>query len=190
MMKRLSVALSTLLLLAAAPAISQNVGTIDVEQAVISLKSISHDDALEGIWFYDTDRATVSIERSQLDARQRSYIIRAIDVPDCSIAPGTIVGQISESAVNGTFNVVFFESETDKSTTNHCVASLAENNAAMQFRRPDVNIRVRFNVSRILPSLFRALSIGVEPKGVELPFGMRKIYPSSYHRSPLDLRCL
>ena len=133
---------------------------------------------IEGIWEYPDEMITVLIEHfeSPRFSRKIKYRIVLIDSEDMSLLPGTVIGYIAESADNHKFY-----SEHDGMRLfgpGKCVATLTDNNTSLIFKKNSLKVRLRFNLSRFLPKLFRFISIYPSVKEEVLPVGFNKIYPA------------
>ena len=137
---------------------------------------------IEGIWEYPDEMITVLIEHfeSPRFSRKIKYRIVLIDSEDMSLLPGTVIGYIAESADNHKFELWLY-SEHDGMRLfgpGKCVATLTDNNTSLTFKKNSLKVRLRFNLSRFLPKLFRFISIYPSVKKEELPVGFNKIYPA------------
>lgn len=137
---------------------------------------------IEGIWEYPDEMITVLIEHfeSPRFSRKIKYRIVLIDSEDMSLLPGTVIGYIAESADNHKFELWLY-SEHDGMRLfgpGKCVATLTDNNTSLIFKKNSLKVRLRFNLSRFLPKLFRFISIYPSVKKEELPVGFNKIYPA------------
>jgi len=133
---------------------------------------------LEGIWYYPNEEMTVGIERYR-GKRNIGYRIILLDSPDINLVPGTVIGYIAASAVDSKYQLWLY-SQRDKVTLKkplECVATLNREATTFTFDPPRWKVKVRFNIARFLPTLFRGVSIVPEKTGETLPVGFRKIYP-------------
>ncbi len=132
---------------------------------------------LEGIWYYPNEEMTVGIERYR-GKRNIGYRIILLDSPDINLVPGTVIGYIAASAVDSKYQLWLY-SQRDKVTLKkplECVATLNREATTFTFDPPRWKVKVRFNIARFLPTLFRGVSIVPEKTGETLPVGFRKIY--------------
>ena len=59
------------------------------------------------------------------------------------------------------------------------MATLSTNNTTLTFEPHKWRVKVRVNLARFLPRLFRSVSITPEKEKETLPEGFRKIYPAA-----------
>ena len=137
---------------------------------------------IEGIWEYPDEMVTVVVERftSPQFSRKLKYRIVLIDSEDLSLLPGTVIGYIAESADDSKFELWLY-SEQDESNLfgpGKCIATLKDEGTSLIFKRSSLKTRIRFNLTRFLPKLFRFISISPYIDKEELPVGFSKIYPA------------
>lgn len=133
---------------------------------------------LEGIWYYPNEEMTLGIERYR-GKHNIGYRIILLECPDINVMPGTVIGYIAASAVDSKYQLWLY-SQRDKVTLKkplECVATLNKEATTFTFDPPRWKVKVRFNIARFLPTLFRGVSIIPEKTGETLPVGFRKIYP-------------
>ena len=133
---------------------------------------------LEGIWYYPNEEITLGIERYKGN-HNIGYRIILLESPDISLVPGTVIGYIARSAVDNKFQLWLY-SERSRTTLKkpmECVATLSNKATTLTFDPPHWKLKVRVNVARFLPTLFKGLSVIPERVGEQLPIGFRKIYP-------------
>ena len=142
---------------------------------------------LEGIWYYPNEEMTLGIERYR-GQHNIGYRIILLDSPDINVMPGTVIGYIAASAVDSKYRLWLY-SQRDKSTLKkplECVATLNREATTFTFDPPRWKVKVRFNIARFLPTLFRGVSVIPERTGEALPVGFRKIYPEGGGNSPFN----
>ena len=142
---------------------------------------------LEGIWYYPNEDMTVGIERYR-GKRNIGYRIILLDSPDINLVPGTVIGYIAASAVDSKYQLWLY-SQRDKVTLKkplECVATLNREATTFTFDPPRWKVKVRFNIARFLPTLFRGVSIVPEKTGETLPVGFRKMYPEGGSSTPFN----
>jgi len=137
---------------------------------------------IEGIWYYNEEKTTLAIERSEetFDGNNMSYRIVYMDSDDYDMLPGTIVGYIEKSADNNKY-ALWLYSERDLGNMFkpvRCVATLSDHHSMLSFVKPAVKLKFRMNVARFLPTLFKGLSVIAERGSETMPLGFRKIYPA------------
>ena len=140
---------------------------------------------LEGIWYYPNEEMTLGIERYR-GKHNIGYRIILLDSPDINVMPGTVIGYIAASAVDNKYQLWLY-SQRDKVTLKkplECVATLNHEATTLTFDPPKWKVKVRFNIARFLPTLFRGVSIIPEKTGETLPVGFRKIYPEGGNGTP------
>ena len=59
-----------------------------------------------------------------------------------------------------------------------CVATLNADHSSITFDPPQWKMKVRVNLSRFLPTLFRGISVVPEKKEEKLPIGFNKVFPT------------
>ena len=142
---------------------------------------------LEGIWYYPNEEMTLGIERYR-GKHNIGYRIILLDSPDINVMPGTVIGYIATSAVDSKYQLWLY-SQRDKLTLKkplECVATLNKDATTFTFDPPRWKVKVRLNVARFLPTLFRGVSIIPEMTGETLPVGFRKIYPEGGADTPFN----
>ena len=142
---------------------------------------------LEGIWYYPNEEMTLGIERYH-GKHNIGYRIILLECPDINVMPGTVIGYIAASAVDSKYQLWLY-SQRDKVTLKkplECVATLNKEATTFTFDPPRWKVKVRFNIARFLPTLFRGVSIIPEKTGETLPVGFRKIYPEGGNGSPFN----
>jgi len=142
---------------------------------------------LEGIWYYPNEEMTLGIERYS-GSHNIGYRIILLDSPDINVMPGTVIGYIAASAVDSKYQLWLY-SQRDKFTLKkplECVATLNKEATTFTFDPPRWKVKVRFNIARFLPTLFRGVSIIPDKTGENLPVGFRKIYPEWGNGAPFN----
>ena len=142
---------------------------------------------LEGIWYYPNEEMTLGIERYKGE-RNIGYRIILLDSPDISLMPGTVIGYIESSAVDSKYRLWLY-SQRDHLTLKkplECVATLNTKSTTLTFDPPHWKVKVRLNVARFLPTLFRGVSIVPDKVEEQLPIGFRKIYPEGGDGNPFN----
>ncbi|MBR6431355.1 MAG: hypothetical protein IKS64_00705 [Muribaculaceae bacterium] len=142
---------------------------------------------LEGIWYYPNEEMTLGIERYRGN-HNIGFRIILLDSPDINVMPGTVIGYIAASAVDNKYQLWLY-SQRDKVTLKkplECVATLNKEATTLTFDPPKWKVKVRLNIARFLPTLFRGVSIIPERAGESLPVGFRKIYPEGGDGNPFN----
>ena len=142
---------------------------------------------LEGIWYYPNEEMTLGIERYH-GKHNIGYRIILLDSPDINVMPGTVIGYIAASAVDNKYQLWLY-SQRKRTTLKkplECVATLNSEATTFTFDPPRWKVKVRFNIARFLPTLFRGVSIIPEKTGESLPVGFRKIYPEGGNGTPFN----
>ena len=142
---------------------------------------------LEGIWYYPNEEMTVGIERNK-GPHNIGYRIILLDSPDINLVPGTVIGYIASSAVDNKYQLWLY-SQRDKLTLIkplECVATLNKTATTLTFDPPHWKVKVRVNIARFLPTLFRGVSVVPEKVEEKLPIGFRKIYPEGGDGNPFN----
>ena len=142
---------------------------------------------LEGIWYYPNEEMTLGIERYR-GKHNIGYRIILLECPDINVMPGTVIGYIAASAVDSKYQLWLY-SQRDKVTLKkplECVATLNSTSTTLTFDPPHWKVKVRVNIARFLPTLFRGVSIIPEKTGETLPVGFRKIYPEGGNGSSFN----
>ncbi|MBR5169789.1 MAG: hypothetical protein IKW85_04410 [Muribaculaceae bacterium] len=142
---------------------------------------------LEGIWYYPNEEMTLGIERYK-GKHNIGYRIILLESPDISLMPGTVIGYIASSAVDNKYRLWLY-SQRDRMTLIkplECVATLNSTASTLTFDPPHWKVKVRVNIARFLPTLFRGVSIVPEKVEEQLPVGFRKIYPEGGDGSPFN----
>ena len=137
---------------------------------------------IEGIWEYPDEMMTVVVERftSPQFSHKLKYRIVLIDSEDLSLLPGTVIGYVAESADNSKFELWLYSEQDGINLLGpgKCIATLNGDGTSLIFKRSSLKTRVRFNLTRFLPKLFRFISISPYIDKEELPVGFSKIYPA------------
>lgn len=161
------------------------------------LKKMEHKalQPIEGVWKYDEEMMTVAIEQfsSLRFSSHIAYRIVMLESEDLELLPGTVVGYIAESADNSKFELWIYSDKNgaELESPRLCVATLK--GGSLTFKRAkELNVKVRMNIARFLPTLFRGISVTPEVKNEPLPVGFRKIYPQleKIHNSSNTIRYL
>ncbi len=142
---------------------------------------------LEGIWYYPNEEMTLGIERYK-GKHNIGYRIILLESPDISLMPGTVIGYIASSAVDNKYRLWLY-SQRDHMTLIkplECVATLNSTASTLTFDPPHWKVKVRVNIARFLPTLFRGVSIVPEKVEEQLPVGFRKIYPEGGDGNPFN----
>ena len=192
-MRRLSLILLTALLLpfmavagGGVPKKSVILNGLDIDSMRVRLDETDMQ-PLEGIWYYPNEEMTLGIERYR-GKNNIGYRIILLDSPDINVMPGTVIGYIAASAVDSKYRLWLY-SQRDKVTLKkplECVATLNKETTTFTFDPPKWKVKVRLNIARFLPTLFRGVSIVPEKTGETLPVGFRKIYPEGGNGTPFN----
>ena len=192
-MRRLSLILLTCLLLpfmavagGGVPKKSVILNGLDIDSMRVRLDETDMQ-PLEGIWYYPNEEMTLGIERYR-GKNNIGYRIILLDSPDINVMPGTVIGYIAASAVDSKYRLWLY-SQRDKVTLKkplECVATLNKEATTFTFDPPKWKVKVRLNIARFLPTLFRGVSIVPEKTGETLPVGFRKIYPEGGSSTPFN----
>ena len=159
---------------------------LDVDSMRVRLDELDMQ-PLEGIWYYPNEEMTLGIERDR-GQHNIGYRIIMLDSPDINLVPGTVIGYIASSAVDNKYQLWLY-SQRDRVTLIkplECVATLNAQATTFTFDPPRWKVKVRVNLARFLPSLFRGVSIVPEVTGERLPIGFRKIYPEGGDGAPFN----
>ncbi|MBQ9556095.1 MAG: hypothetical protein IJV05_07710 [Muribaculaceae bacterium] len=159
---------------------------LDVDSMRVRLDELDMQ-PLEGIWYYPNEEMTLGIERYR-GQHNIGYRIILLDSPDINLVPGTVIGYIASSAVDNKYQLWLY-SQRDRVTLIkplECVATLNAQATTFTFDPPRWKVKVRVNLARFLPSLFRGVSIVPEVTGERLPIGFRKIYPEGGDGAPFN----
>lgn len=142
----------------------------------------AHLDAIEGVWHYAEEMTTVAVERftDSSFASRIAYRIVLLESEDFTVLPGTVMGYIADSADPSKFEMWLY-SERRESMLHTPVRLIATlNGSTLTFKKPiDVDVKVRVNLARFLPSLFRGVVATPTVATEQLPVGLRRIYPTS-----------
>ena len=134
------------------------------------------------IWEYPDEMMTVVVERftSPQFSHKLKYRIVLIDSEDLSLLPGTVIGYVAESADNSKFELWLYSEQDGINLLGpgKCIATLNGDGTSLIFKRSSLKTRVRFNLTRFLPKLFRFISVSPYIDKEELPVGFSKIYPA------------
>lgn len=142
---------------------------------------------LEGIWYYPDEEMTLGIERYN-GGHNIGYRIILLASPDISLVPGTVIGYVAASAVDSKYQLWLY-SQRDRVTLMkplECVATLNRQATTFTFDPPHWKVKVRVNIARFLPTLFRGISIVPERVGESLPIGFRKVWPEGGDGNPFN----
>lgn len=141
--------------------------------------SMSDLQPIEGVWFYPNEEMTIAIERYDGEDNIK-YMIYLVESPDVELLPGTVIGYIAPSAVESKFKLWLFSERENMSLRNplECVATLNADHSSITFDPPQWKMKVRVNLSRFLPTLFRGISVVPEKKEEKLPIGFNKVFPT------------
>ncbi|MBQ7690845.1 MAG: hypothetical protein IJT30_06635 [Muribaculaceae bacterium] len=134
---------------------------------------------MEGIWFFPDEDMTLGIERCAAVGHNERYRIIMLASSDLHLLPGTVIGYLQASALPTKWQLWLY-TERDQLTLAKPMSTVATSDAScthITFDRPHWRVKVRLNVARFLPSIFRGLTISPEKVEEELPVGFRKVYP-------------
>ena len=140
---------------------------------------------MEGIWYYPNEEMTLGIERYQ-GAHNVAYRIIFLGGIDPELLPGTVIGYIAPTAVKNKFQLWLY-SQRDHLTLlkpMECVATLNNDASSLTFDPPHWRIKVRVNLARFLPTIFRSVSIIPEKEEEKVPIGFNKVYPEGGNGNP------
>ena len=136
---------------------------------------------LEGLWYYPTEQMTLAIEKqSGTTDAIATYRLIMVESPDAHLLPGTVIGCAQPSVVDGKYSLTLY-TERDRTTLLHpmeCVATLNADASTLTFDPPKWKVKVRLNLARFLPQIFRSVSIVPEKEKEPMPQGFRKVYPT------------
>lgn len=152
-----------------------------VEKQLAAMKS-AHLDAIEGVWHYPDEMMTVAVERFKSPdfASRIAYRIVMLESEDFNLFPGTVIGYMAASADSSKFELWLYSERRGAMlfTPVKFIATLKGD--MLTFKRTvAMNMKVRVNFARFLPSLFRGVSLTPEIATEELPVGFRRIYPTT-----------
>ena len=140
---------------------------------------------LEGIWRYPNENITLAIMRHTAPG-DIAYRLILVSSDDLELLPGTVMGYIATTAVPNKYTLWLY-SEKDHITLKNpleCVATLNSDNTSLTINPTRVTAKVRLNITRFLPSLFRGISIYPEIHEDKSPIGFSKIYPADGNGNP------
>lgn len=147
----------------------------------LAMMRTAHLDAIEGIWSYPDEMMTVAVERfhSPDFASRIAYRIVMLESEDFNLLPGTVIGYIAPSADACKYELWLYSERHGAMlyTPVQFVATLKDEMLTFR-RRTSVNVKVRVNFARFLPSLFRGVSVTPQIEREELPVGFRRIFPT------------
>lgn len=136
---------------------------------------------IEGVWEYHEESMTVAIERfsSPSFSSHIAYRIVMLESEDLELLPGTVIGYVAESADQNKFELWIYSEQDGKQLSSpvSCVATHSDGMLTFQ-RMKELKVKVRVNLSRFLPSLFKGITISPEIKTEPLPVGFRRVYPA------------
>lgn len=125
---------------------------------------------------------TLAIEKTgDNGSHAEAYRLIMIESPDTHLLPGTVIGYAEPSVVSGKFKLWLY-TQRDRTTLIHpmeCVATLSTDAGSLTFEQPKWKVKVRLNLARFLPSIFRTVSISPEKEKETLPEGFKKVYPAN-----------
>lgn len=125
-----------------------------------------------GVWQIVPDGAMVRIEPQALSGQ---FTISVVDSPDYAIAPGTVMGTMSEIAGNGRYHasLLTHPMRGNGSSRRDCIVEVQDNNLVFRPYRA----RTRLSLRRWVSYLFRiAIDHAESPEGLE---GAVRIAPGS-----------
>ncbi|MBP5498305.1 MAG: hypothetical protein J6X81_02920 [Muribaculaceae bacterium] len=133
----------------------------------------------EGIWYYPAEEMTLAIEKYNGE-KNISYRIILVDSPDVELMPGTVIGYIATSVLKNKMKLWLYSERSHLTLTSplECVATLSSDASTITFEPPRWKVKVRVNVARFLPTIFRGVGITPEKSEEKLPIGFRKIFPA------------
>ena len=143
---------------------------------------------MEGIWYFADEDMTLGIERCPSVGHDEWYRIIMLGSTDLHLMPGTVIGYLQASAVATKWQLWLY-TERDRLTLRKPMSTVATTNDActqLTFDRPHWRVKVRVNIARFLPSLFRGVTISPERVEEQLPVGFRKVYPEGGDGHPFN----
>ena len=138
-------------------------------------------DALEGIWYYPDEKMMLCIESvasSPIPAAER-YRIMVVEAEDMSIPPGTVIGYLEDAASPAKYRLWLYSIEQSGvlQRPQECVATVGNGGRLIEIDRTKLRIRVSANLTRFLPSIFRAVRVSPYIDREDIKPGFRKVYP-------------
>lgn len=141
---------------------------------------------LEGIWSYPEENMTLAIMRHSADTNDFAYRIILVSSDDLDLLPGTVMGYIASTAVSAKFKLWLYSEKLHALLRSpiQCVATLNADASSLTFNPTHISAKLRLNITRFLPSLFKGISIYPEVNGDKPPVGFSKIYPAEGNGNP------
>lgn len=137
-------------------------------------------DRIEGIYEFPEDNMEVLVRLA--DQKRRRYEIIVITTPDCRLAPGEKIGEMTGSIDPDKFHLSLYTSRKAGllSDPGNCLAEFDENDGAIRIEKRKLKISTR--VSRFLPKFWRILSLfSIDDPTGKLPKGLIRIFPNPYN---------
>lgn len=158
-------------------------------EAVKTRLDTSPIDQVEGIWEFPDDCTTLVVERlddSRFSSQFRYRIVLLDAENNRSAIPGTVMGYIVPTAQSDKMYVWLYSGIEDEVFAHpvKCAATLDGDCSVLTFTKPTMKLKIRMNLARLLPTLFKGLSVSVEPQTPGHPLGFRKIYPADNIGTP------
>ena len=146
-------------------------------------------DALEGIWYYPDEKMLLCIESvasSPIPAAER-YRIVMVEAEDMSVAPGTIIGYLEDAASPAKYRLWLYSTEESGVLQRpvECVATVGNGGRLIEIERTKLRMRVSANLTRFLPSIFRAVRVAPYIDREDMKPGFRKVYPPGEAAKPV-----
>lgn len=131
--------------------------------------------AVEGIWEYPEDGATVLIRADK--TAPGTYTLSILSTPDCRLERGDVIGRLHPTADPRQFRL---EQMTKKDAHGllkpaDCTAALSTDGESLRVRGKKTKIRIQ--PYTLLPRFWRIVRISEKNPVEDLPAGLLKVYP-------------
>lgn len=158
---------------------AERVKPIRTLEEVCSEIRASGPEAIEGVWRLtapDAEGALIAIER---DGTTGEYVVTAVDAPDRTLIPGTLLGRASRGARRGVYEAWLYADAplpgAKVKTRRNFTLTLSDDGNRLEFKlhRPPL----AFNLHMSIPYLFLRPSIRNDRFVERTPQGAERIFP-------------
>ena len=136
---------------------------------------------IEGLWYNPEEMMLVMLEKNEEQDTKTIYPYRVVivETEDFDLYPGTVAGYLRETADKSKYKMMIYMHQNGSSLINpmKCIGTLSRDRKTLTFKEDKLNVKIRINLARFLPTMFKGISIIPEINKEEEPKGCRKVYP-------------
>lgn len=166
----------------------------DVDEDSMRVKLSQMDlQPIEGIWYYPAEDLTVAIVRMPSERffspQHPPYQILLLSSSDINVLPGTEIGFVVAGALDEEFDLYLFSERDDEGMVSNpvkCYAKMTPDASTITFERPKLELKLRVNFARFLPTIFKGVSVIPEKQEKKVSEGFRKVFPADGNGQPFN----